>query len=141
MSTAYDKALRLLKIRPHHSEELSRKLLLRGFKRDKIDEVISKLQEENLLDNDAFAQQYLDSLMRFKTLGFFGMKAKLMQRGIPSQEAENLLSANFPPSVEAELGKRVLGKSAKLPKAKIAQRLAAKGFRSEVIRALLKDFC
>ena len=137
----YEKAIKLLKIRPHHSSELTKKLLMRGFSREQIDETIKKLQQENLIDNDQFAQMYLDELLRNKTFGFFGLKAKLMSRGIASNEAEELLKANLPFELELELAKKILNKFANLTKPKIAQRLSSRGFRSDVIRAILQDFC
>lgn len=141
METAYNKAIRLLKIRPHHSEEIIKKLLMRGFDRADIDLVIQKLAQEQLIDNDQFAQLYLDSLLRNKIFGFYGLKSKLMQRGIASNEADALLKKNLPAELEREIALKLLEKFQKLPKPKIAQKLSSKGFRSDVIRNILKDFC
>ncbi len=138
---AYEKALKLLQIRPHHSSELTRKLLMKGFDSADIEDVIRKLQEEKLIDNDQFAQLYLDELIRNKTLGFYGYKAKLMQRGLASNEAEVLLKDNLSFETELEIAKKVLNKLSNLPKQKIAQRLSSKGFRNDVIRTILQDFC
>jgi regulatory protein len=133
MSTIYEKAIKLLKIRPHHSAELTKKLLMRGFSRDQIDDVIKKLQEENLIDNDRFAQMYLDELLRNKTFGFYGLKAKLMTRGIDSQKAETLLKENLSVEDELKIAQKVAERSKDLDKNKLAQRLQRKGFRNEVI--------
>ena len=140
MSTIYEKAIKLLKIRPHHSEELTRKLLLRGYNREEVREVIQKLAEEKQFDNESFAQMYLDELLRNKTFGFYMLKAKLMQRGVASNEAESLLKENL--SIEDELkiatkimeGEERRGKG--IDKIKIAQKLQRRGFRSEVINKL-----
>ncbi|MBI3952399.1 MAG: RecX family transcriptional regulator [Candidatus Doudnabacteria bacterium] len=131
----YEKALSLLKIRPHHSAELTKKLLLRRFKKSEVEAVIGKLTQQKLLDNDQYAQTYLDNLIKYKTLGFYGLKAKLMQRGVAGQEAENLLKANFPPEKEREVALRLVERSGKMGKLKLAQKLARKGFRSEIIRS------
>ncbi len=141
MSTIYEKATKLLKIRPHHSSELTRKLLMKGFQRAEIDDLIQKLQEENLIDNDQFAQMYLDELLRNKTLGYFGFKSKLMQRGVASNEADRLLKESLPFEKERELAEKILNRSSNLPKQKVAQRLSSKGFRSDVIRSVIQDFC
>ncbi|MBX4191514.1 MAG: recombination regulator RecX [Candidatus Doudnabacteria bacterium] len=137
MSSAYDKAVKLLKIRPHHSEELTKKLLMRGFDREEISAVIQKLQEENLLDNVGFAQMYLDELLRNKTFGFYMLKAKLMQKGINSQDAENLLKENLSIESETEMALRIFEREKDLDKMKLAQKLQRKGFRSEVIRSII----
>lgn len=138
---AYEKSLKLLKIRPHHSSELTKKLLMRGYDKEEIDLVISKLQEENLIDNDLFVQAYLDELLRNKTYGFYGLKSKLLQRGIASNEADTALRESLTFEKELEIAKKVLNKSGNLPKQKIAQRLSSKGFRNDVIRTILQDFC
>ena len=147
----YEKALSLLKIRPHHSQELARKLALRGFDQEAIFEVLVQLTDEGMLNDEQYAQAYLESLIGYsagggsasggKTFGFYGLKAKLMQRGIEGNEAEALLKENLPFEKERELALRILDKSSGLPKAKLAQRLSAKGFKSDVIRSVLQDFC
>ena len=137
MSNVYRKAVNLLKIRPHHSFELTKKLLIRGFSKEEIDEVIKKLTEEQLLDNESFVQNYLDELLRNKTFGFYGLKAKLMQKGMGGEEAETLLRLNLPIDDEVETAKEVLSKEEKTDKMKLAQKLKRKGFRIEVIRTAL----
>lgn len=139
MSSVYDKAIKLLKIRAHHSSELARKLSMRGFDRAEIDSVIQKLQQEKLIDNEQFAQYYLDELIRNKTFGYYGLKAKLMSRGITSSEAEYLLSANFPPETEFELARKVAERASGLDKTKLAQRLQRKGFRTDIIRRIINS--
>ncbi len=138
MESTYEKAVKLLKIRPHHSEELKRKLQMRGYDRVQIDEVLRKLQEENLIDNDQFAQMYLEELLRTKTYGFYGLKAKLMQRGIASNIADNLLRENLPIEFEVEIAMKIVSRKpndmSREDKIKLAQQLQRKGFRSEVIR-------
>lgn len=137
MSSTYDKAVKLLKIRPHHSEELTKKLLMRGFNREEIDAVIQKLTEEKLIDNDAFAQMYLEELIRNKTFGFYMLKAKLMQRGIASNEAEELLKRNFSVDDELEIAFKVASREKGTEKIKLAQKLQRKGFRTEVISEII----
>lgn len=134
---AYEKAKSLIKIRPHHSEELIKKLLMRGFDRERINSAIQKLIEEQLIDNEQFAQVYLDSLIRYKTFGFYGLKAKLMQRGIPNRDAEVLLKEKLPIEKEKEIALKVAEKLQEKDKIKLAQKLSRKGFRSEVIQQIV----
>jgi regulatory protein len=138
MKKVYDKAIELLKIRPHHSFELTKKLLMRGFDREEVASVIQKLQEENLIDNAQFAQAYLDELIRNKSFGFYGLKAKLMSRGIASNEAEQLLKENLSLEKEKEIALQVVERTGDLDKVKLAQKLQRKGFRGDVIREVIK---
>ncbi|OGE81928.1 MAG: hypothetical protein A3H72_03820 [Candidatus Doudnabacteria bacterium RIFCSPLOWO2_02_FULL_48_8] len=134
---AYDKAINLLKIRLHHSEELAKKLSLRGYKQSEVNDVIFRLTKEGLLDNAQFAQAFLDSLIKYKTFGFFGLKAKLLSRGIDSQEAETLLKEYLPLEKEKEIAERFVEKQKETDKVKLAQSLSRKGFRNQVIKRIL----
>jgi regulatory protein len=138
MEKAYEKAIQLLKIRPHHSEELTKKLLMRGFDREVVSAVINKLEEEKLLDNSQFAQMYLEELLRNKSLGFYGFKAKLMQRGIDGSEAESMLKENLSIEDETKIAQNLVERSGETDKNKLAQKLQRKGFRSEIIHSFLQ---
>ncbi|HEX9502771.1 MAG TPA: regulatory protein RecX [Patescibacteria group bacterium] len=139
MEKAYEKAIKLLKIRPHHSAELTKKLLMRGFDRDVVAAVIQKLAHEKLFDNENFAQMYLDELLRNKTFGFYMLKAKLMQRGIASNEAEILLKENLSVEDELQIAMRVVEREKETDKLKLAQKLQRKGFRSEIISKIISN--
>ena len=137
MSSIYEKAIKLLKIRPHHSVELTKKLVMRGFDRTEVSSIIQKLQDENLINNDQFAQNYLEELLRNKTIGFYGIKSKLMQRGISSNEADNLLKENFTVELELEKAEKLRERERNFDKMKFAAKLQRKGFRNEVIRKFI----
>src|SRR3989344_2663803 len=107
---AYEKAVGLLKIRPHYSGELAKKLTLRCFKRQEVDEVINRLHDSGMLNDAQFAEAFLANLIRFKTFGFYGLKVKLMQRGMASQDAEVLLKENLSLEQEQEIAERLLEK-------------------------------
>lgn len=137
----YNKALKLLEPRQHSVYELERKLLLRGYNQDLVSQVIAKLQDQDYLNDQRFAQTFLDSLIRYKTFGYYGLKAKLLSRGIASNQTEVLLKEHLPFERERETALKVLDKSSGQPKLKIAQKLSRKGFRNDVIQSVLQDFC
>jgi regulatory protein len=135
---AYEKAINLLKIRPHYSAELAKKLAWRGFEKLDIEKVINRLVEKGLLNDVQYAQMYTEELIRNKTFGFYGLKAKLMQRGIPGTDAESLLKENLSLEKEKEIAQRVVERAGEIDKVKLAQKLSRKGFRSEVIHSFLR---
>jgi SOS response regulatory protein OraA/RecX len=135
----YEKALSFIKIRHHHSKELSRKLLMRGYSRLEIDETIEKLRRDGLLDDQQFGQMYLESLIKYKTFGYYGLKAKLMTRGLASNEAENLLRENLSLDAEKEIAKKLIEKDKGGDNMKLAGKLSRKGFRSEVVSWFLSN--
>lgn len=136
---AYDKAVSLIKIRPHFSGEIIRKLTLRNFNADISLQVTQELVRQGLINDEEFAQTFLDNLIRFRTFGFYGLKAKLMRRGLASSEAEALLRENLSVEAEAEIARRVIEKEKQPDKARLMQKLSRKGFRSEVIGRVIRD--
>ena len=131
-----EKAINFIKIRPHGSEELVRKLVLRGFNRDESLEVTRQLREQGLINDEKYLEDYLDELIRHKTFGFYGLSAKLMQRGIPKPAVEKALKDKLTVELETEIAQRVLGRK-DWEKDKLAQTLSRKGFRSEVITKII----
>lgn len=139
MVNIYEKALQFIKIRPHHSQELRRKLAYKGFAKGEIDDCLDRLSEAGLVNDSDFAARYLESLILHKTLGFYGLKAKLISRGVASNEAEKLLSANFTLEKEAQIAQNFTERFPKTEKVKLAQKLSRRGFRPQVISQIL-DF-
>lgn len=133
---AYEKAIQLLKIRPHHSAELGRKLSLRKFSPEAVKEALNRLAQENLLNDSQFLETLLDNLIRYKNFGFFMLKAKLMQRGASSGEAEAMLRENYPLEAEIKTGQRLIERYKSLDRMKLVQKLSSRGFRTEAIRQL-----
>ena|SRR5471030_1582926 len=132
-----EKAKSLLKIRPHHSKELERKLLMRRFNREQITGLIEQFNADGFLNDEQFGQLYLDELLRTKTFGFYGLKAKLMSRGIDGNDAERLLKENLSLEMEKEIARRVVERVGKIDKVKLTQKLSRKGFRGDVIREVI----
>jgi regulatory protein len=136
---AYDRAIKLLGIRAHTSFELARKLKQKGFAQAGIDEAIKRLTEERFLKDDDAAYSYAMSLISHKTFGYFGIKAKLMQKGLPNGLIETILTENFSIEEEAKIAQKYLDKTGKTGQKAVAG-LKTKGFRTEVISRLnLKD--
>jgi regulatory protein len=136
----YDKALVFLRIRPHSSGELRRKLSLRGFDKDLIERALATITSQGLLNDGNFAAEYLDSLIRLKTFGYYGLMAKLLQRGIPKHDAEKLLREKLTFEVEKQIAQRLVAKGRIGDKLKLMGKLSRKGFRSDVIRAVIGEY-
>src|SRR3954462_13624040 len=97
----FDHAVKFLSARLHSSDELRRKLLLRKYNKNYVEDAIRRLTELKVLNDEQFAEDYLDNLMRYKTYGFYGLKAKLLQRGLPARIIQNILSEKV--TVAAEI--------------------------------------
>ena len=134
---AYDRALKLLNIRTHTSFELARKLKQKGFSDESVDEAINRLKEERFLKDDDTAYFYAESLISHKTFGYYGMKSKMMQKGLPNDLIEKVLAENLSLDVEEKIARKYLEKSKK-DGLKAMMGLKSKGFRSEVINKVIE---
>lgn len=137
----YDKAIRLLNIRLHTSGELFKKLKSRGFKPVDIYPVIRQLEEQKFLDDERFAEIFVDNLKRYKDFGYYGIKAKLLARQIPSDIIEKALAEFLSVEDEVFVARRLIGKLRRQGRkdwGKLMRSLQSRGFRSEVIREVLE---
>ncbi len=116
----------------HSAFELARKLKLKGFAAEEIGLAIEKLKQERYLNDEDTAESYLNSLINNKTFGYYGIKAKLHQKGFEHALVERLLEENFPLEKEEALAKKYLSKSRKTGQKAMAG-LKSRGFRSQVI--------
>jgi regulatory protein len=71
----YDRALNMLAFRARSSAELARSLVRKGEPKDLVDLAVTRLQEQGLLDDAAFAQ----SFTRAKVLGAHQSKRRVQQ--------------------------------------------------------------
>lgn len=136
-----DYALFLVSLRAQSVGQMREKLSRKGYPESEIDETILRLAELNYLNDEQFAQIYLDNLKKYKSFGYFGIKKKLMEKKIPSKQIENLLKS-FTLKEEKEIADRVVKKSKALhPDAgreKLVRSLQSKGFRGDVIFKVTK---
>ena len=77
----YNKALDLLSRREHSSKEIREKLLLRFDDNIIINSVITKLEENNLINNTRFAEAYVSSRKR-KGFGPKKISFELLSKGV-----------------------------------------------------------
>ena len=137
-------ALKLLAVRARASGELERALLERGFSPEERADALSRLRAFGYLDDDRFAQQRVEALLR-DGRGERAVLARLEKHGLLPEQAQAALERGiavlgFDPLVSARalLAKRGL-LDAKAPKtvARAVRLLAARGFPNEVIAACL----
>lgn len=79
---ARDAAFRLLAVRPRTVSEMRRRLAAKDVPRDVVDDVVTWLLERDLLDDAAFARQFLEDRLRRRPRGPFGLVRELRKRGV-----------------------------------------------------------
>lgn len=137
----YEKAVKLLTVRMHTVGEMHQKLKAKGFKDSDIRPVLRRLEEQKFLDDLKFAEIFVDNLKRYKDFGYYGIKAKLLQRKIPSDMAEQALQEFLTGEDEFSIANRVVGKLKRLDRKsweEVARSLKAKGFRGEILGRVLR---
>ena len=164
---AYEYAMFLLNIRLRTEGELREKLRIKNYELGIITEVINQLTEQHYIDDQRFAEVYLENLKKYKSWGYFGVKKKLMEKKLPTNIIDKVLLEGMSEEDELEIAKRFLKKlevGIKPRKAgsapggnyeekpqneittssdsygarqKLAKKLASKGFRTSVISKLV----
>jgi regulatory protein len=117
--------------------EIREKLRIKNYEAGITDKVIEQLKENHYLNDENYAQVYLDNLKKYKTFGYYGIKKKLMEKRLPSNIIESVLSEGLGEEEEAKIANRLLKKLDEADKQKLAQKLKAKGFRMGVISKLV----
>jgi regulatory protein len=78
----YDKGMELLARREHSRKELKLKLVSRGFPEDDVQAVLIRLGETGALNEDRFAQRWLETRLRKKPEGASLLDAGLARKGV-----------------------------------------------------------
>jgi len=85
MDKAKSYALRLLSKRDYFEKELKEKLLTKGFSEKDVEDVITYLKEQKLIDDNKLLERYKElSIKKGKSSAY--LKAKLYRKGITEVE-------------------------------------------------------
>jgi regulatory protein len=139
---AYGYAVYLLSLSLRTEGELREKMRQKKYLPDVVDKVIKQLAENSYLNDQRYAEVYLENLKKYKNFGFYGIKKKLMEKRLPSAIIESVLNDGLTIEEEIKIAKRLLkrqqarGKRGE-EKQKTAARLKSRGFRGEVIAKLI----
>ncbi|MCX6797476.1 MAG: RecX family transcriptional regulator, partial [Candidatus Doudnabacteria bacterium] len=117
---AYEYAVFLLGIRLRTEGELREKLRIKparggsafgGNYNDKaINEVIQRLKDQHYIDDQRYAEIFLDNLKKYKSWGYYGIKKKMMEKRLPANIIENVLSEGLSEEEELKIAERYLKK-------------------------------
>ena len=86
----FDAALRYLSHRPRSEAEVRWRLFRHGFGNNVVNRTISKLKEQELIDDLAFAQFWKDNRMLFSPRSRQLIKLELKQKGIAAEMANEM---------------------------------------------------
>ncbi|MCU7960764.1 MAG: recombination regulator RecX [gamma proteobacterium symbiont of Bathyaustriella thionipta] len=138
-----NRAIRLLAIREHSQYELQQKLLRRGFEEAAINTELQKLKQQDLLNENRFAEQYVH-YRRGRGYGPLRITMELQQKRVP----EDLIACfvdEHDDSWQQDMLRVYRKKFANRPAADYKERmrrarfLQYRGFSAEAIRQLLDN--
>jgi regulatory protein len=135
--SCYDRACRLLALRPHFASELAAKLARRGYPGPEIEQALARLVREGWLDDAAAARGLVASRLARGALGRARLRAELERRGA-APEAVTAALAELPEDdlpAAREAAARWRGKNP----AALARHLSRKGFSRRAIFAVLAE--
>lgn len=158
---AYEYAVFLLSLQLRTVGEIREKMERRGYTSAIIEQVLVQLRSQKYLDDERYAEVYLDNLKQYKNLGYYGIKKKFMLKKLPLDIIEEILRQGLSKEEELKIARRFLKKEGtivKIPSAdaettaitystfdekqgkqkqKINQKLKSRGFRGEVVAKLI----
>ncbi|AEC02403.1 regulatory protein RecX [Parasphaerochaeta coccoides] len=133
------KALTLLAMRDHAPRELALKLCRKGWMREEADEVIARLREEHLVDEERYARSFVESRRRRSPEAPGHLELRLKEKGIGRDVIQAVVSEAF--SSEESMTDAINDAIRKAPRAATGHKLMAylrrKGFPLSSIRRVI----
>jgi regulatory protein len=92
IEVALQRALNFLSYRPRSEKEVRQNLKKHKYNQAVIDEIIERLVRGKLVDDENFAELWVENRSEFRPRGGRMLHSELRQKGIPDQVIENALS-------------------------------------------------
>jgi regulatory protein len=143
LTRAFDHALKLLARRPYSTAEIRRKLESRHVPPTVIDEVMAKLARLDYVNDQAFAEFWVENRERFRPRGPRALRYELRQKGIPDDIVEAVLDefdehASAYQAAQAR-ARRLRGLTAEQFRTKLGAFLVQRGFGYDTVREVIEQ--
>lgn len=143
---AFDSAISLLSFKMRTKAELTEKLARRKIDEQAIEAAITKLKQYGYVNDEQYADEYVQSSIRAGRYGKKVIAFKLKQKGIDKQTIENVMQA-FSSEEEKQaakkqfvsLYKKYRNEDAYKKRTKIFAALARRGFDYDIINTLFSE--
>jgi regulatory protein len=158
VDSAYDYAVFLLSLHLRTVGEVLNKMKDRGYTGQVIEQVVEQLKQQGYLNDQRYAEIFLENLKLYRNFGYYGIKKKMMEKKLPMALIESVLEEGLSKDEEIKIAERLLKKEglsvkpksddggiryqtyneeSSKAKQKLAQKLKTKGFRGDVIARLV----
>lgn len=134
-------AIKLITIKDRTQKELHKKLCEKGYSEDEICEQIEFLKEYGYINDERFAQKYINDCVNLKKWGNARIKIELLKKGIDKEIIENLLYDDEKSILESEFNRKFA--NADLSNMKERQRIYGyflrRGFKSSLVQGVINS--
>ena len=143
---AREAALNLLSYRPRSRNELSRRLALKGYPEDVVEDALAALARADLVNDERFTRDWVASRLQTRPMGATRIAWELRQKGIAKELVEQAVgSIDTETEYELALGlaqrkiKRAGAESSDDGRRRLASFLRRRGFGWDVISRVIED--
>jgi regulatory protein len=138
----YQYALNLISRRPRSKKELRDRFQQRNVLPNIQDAVLNRLGENNLVDDDAFAQAWVENRQTFRPRSAWAIKQELRQKGVPDHAISAALVDFNDDDAAYRAATKAAGKLSKLSRENFKRRLSdylrRRGFQYSTISTIVK---
>ncbi len=141
-------AMKLISLRRRSVFEVAERLKEKGLKENVIKEVLEELRGYKYLDDQKFAESYINDRMNFNPRGKFLIKKELQEKGVAENIIEEKIEELISEEKEIESARKLAEKKLRImgnkgDKNKINQKimsyLQSKGYSLEIIGQAVKN--
>ena len=143
MSSAKNSALKYLSFRSRSIKEVRDYLIRKKFAPEEIATAIDDLIELNFLNDEKFAEEWVEIHIRAKPCGPIKLKFELQQKGIASEIIQKTLKLDYQNLVQKaaqRYSRRLIGLDPQKQKQRLAGFLARHGFSWDQIKPVLDKY-
>ena len=139
---AFEKAVKFISYRPRSEKEVRQNLKKKEIKAGLIDEAVQRLKRAGLLNDEQFAQMWVESRSHSKPKGARALKIELRQKGVPREAVDAAVAGTNDEEVARRLAASRAPRLKKLPKIefrrKLGSYLARRGINYEIISEVVE---
>lgn len=145
---AKDSAFRLLGRRHHSVSELRIKLVKKRYSNEIITKILDDLKSRNVLDDERFAECWVEERSIKKKVGINKLKVELFKKGISRNTVEKILASvdkesSYENAYQLAIKKNEFmirrGDDSKKRKSKVFNFLSSRGYESDIIMKVLNN--
>lgn len=141
-------AMKLISLRRRSVFEIEEKLKEKGLEENVLEEILEELKGYKYLDDQQFAESYINDRMNFNPRGKFLIKKELQEKGVAENIIEKKLEELISKEREVESARKLAEKKLRImggkngknkTNQKIMSYLQSKGYSFEIISQVVKN--